>query len=134
SREYGIGGARRNPASLTFPGPRPSPTRFADIVQRTRPGRTAPDLDTGEQPEQLMVHRVVPGNDRARAEHRVTAGEVAHKSTGFAHKQDPGCHVPGREIAFPIAVDAAGRDPGQIERRRTKAAKSRHLVLNDLEL
>ena len=56
--------------------------------------------------------------------------EIGDEAAGLAHDQGPGRHVPGREIALPIEVEAAGRDKREIERRGAEAAQPRDLVLD----
>ena len=41
-----------------------------------------------------------------------------------------GGHVPGREVALPVAVEPTGRDPGEIERGGAEAAQARDLALH----
>src|SRR5581483_1782285 len=53
---------------------------------------------------------------------------------GLAHQDQAGGDVPGRQVALPIAVEASGRDPGEIERGGAEAAQSRHLVLQHGDL
>ena len=37
------------------------------------------------------------------------------EAAGFADQDLAGCHVPGLQVAFPVAVEAAGGDEGQVE-------------------
>ena len=76
----------------------------------------------------------LPATIDTGAEHGFAAIEVAHESAGLAHQQDAGRHVPRRQVALPVGVDATGRDPGEIERRRAEAAQSGDLLLDHLEL
>src|SRR5581483_4614179 len=50
--------------------------------------------------------------------------DVADKAAGLAYQQRARRQIPRRQIALPISVEAAGRDPGEIERRRAIAAQS----------
>ena len=80
--------------------------------------------------QQLAVHGLVAGDDVAAGEHGVAAVEIGDEAAGLAHQDDAGRHVPGREAALPVGVEAAGRDPGEIERGRAEAAQARDLVLH----
>src|SRR5271170_6788510 len=42
----------------------------------------------------------------------------------------PGRHVPGLQVALPIAVEAADRDKGHVERGGAEAAQAGHAVLH----
>ena len=44
-----------------------------------------------------------------------------------------GRDVPGRDIALPVAVEPAGRDEGEVERRRAEPPQPRDLVLDGAE-
>ena len=44
-----------------------------------------------------------------------------------------GRDIPGREVALPVAVEPAGRDEGEVERRRAEPAQPRDLVLDGAE-
>ena len=46
------------------------------------------------------------------------------------HHQDTGRHVPGGEVAFPIAVEPASGDPGKVEGCGAEPAQSRDLLLD----
>ena len=65
---------------------------------------------------------------------RVAAVDVGDEAAGLAHQQDARGHVPGRQIALPIAVEPAGRDEGQVERGRAEPAQPRDLVLDGAKL
>ena len=60
--------------------------------------------------------------------------QIADEAARLAHHQEPGRHVPGREIALPERIEAAGGDPGEIERGRAEPAQPRDLLLHDGEL
>src|SRR5437879_4707621 len=66
--------------------------------------------------QELVVNRSVAGDDVALGQHCVVTVEIADEAAGLAHHQDTGRHVPGGEVALPIAVDPPGGDPGKIER------------------
>ena len=59
-----------------------------------------------------------------------SAGEAA----GFAHQEHAGGEVPRRKVALPIGVEAAGGDPGEIERRRAEAAQPGEVLLRGGDL
>ncbi len=46
--------------------------------------------------------------------------QVGHEAARFPHQDDAGGDVPGIEAVLPIAVIAAGRDVGQIQRGRAE--------------
>ena len=72
--------------------------------------------------QQFSVHGLVAGENMAFGQHVVAAVEVADEAAGFAHHEEAGGDVPGREVALPMGIETAGRDPGEIERRRAEAA------------
>jgi hypothetical protein len=76
------------------------------------------------------MHRLVAGRDVALGEHRVTAVEIADVAARLAHQDDAGGHVPGRKVALPVGIDAAGRDPGKIEGGGAEAAQAHGLLLH----
>ena len=71
----------------------------------------------------------LPATMLALGEHGVTAVEVADKTAGLAHQKNPGGHVPGRQIALPEGVEAAGGDPGEIERGGAETAQAGEMIL-----
>src|SRR6516162_507861 len=84
--------------------------------------------------EQFVVHGLVAGDDRAGLHHRVVAVDVADKSAGFAYQQESSSDIPRRDVALPIGIDAAGRDPGEVKGGRSKPAQPGNLVRNGLKL
>ena len=83
-----------------------------------------------EQGHQFFLNGLVPGGDMPLTENVVAAVAVGNKAAGFAHHDEPGCHVPRLEVAFPIAVKPSSCDPGKIERRCTEAAQAGDLFLH----
>ena len=55
-------------------------------------------------------------------EHPVAAAKIGDEAARLADQQDAGGDVPEVEILLPEAVEAAGGDPGEIERGRAEAA------------
>src|SRR5262249_491910 len=83
-----------------------------------------------QRPQQIAVDRLVARDDVAGAVWRVTAVEIGDIASGLTHQHGACRHVPRRNVAFPIAVDASGRDPGKVESRGAKPAQPRDLVLH----
>src|SRR5205814_7272187 len=84
--------------------------------------------------QELAVDRLVAGDDVALGQHGVVAVEIADEAAGLAHHQDTGRHVPGGEVAFPIAVEPASGDPGKVEGCGAEPAQSRDLLLDRRKL
>src|SRR5437899_12077384 len=59
----------------------------------------------------------------------VAALHPGDRPAGFPHHDLPRRDVPGLQIAFPVAVEAAGSDEGQVERGGAEAAEAGDLVL-----
>src|SRR6266536_1726170 len=57
------------------------------------------------------------------------AVEIGDETAGLAYQQQPRSHVPGRKIAFPIAVEPSRGHPGEIERGRSESPQSADLAL-----
>src|SRR5262245_53033817 len=83
-----------------------------------------------EHLQQLAVDIRVACQDAAGFEHVVAPVEVGREAARLAHQRDPGCHIPGRQVALPIGVETAGRDPGEVERGRSETAHARDLILH----
>jgi hypothetical protein len=79
--------------------------------------------------KQLAVNGVVAGCDIAFGQNGFTAIEIADETAGLAHEKNAGGHVPGRQIALPKAVEAAGGHPGEIERGGAEAAQAGEMIL-----
>ena len=80
------------------------------------------------------MHGLVAGDDVACGEHRVAAVGIADEAAGFAHQEHAGGEVPRREVALPIGIEAAGGDPGEIERRGAEAAQAGEVLLRGGDL
>ena len=74
-----------------------------------------------QQFPQCVVHFRRAGDDVAALEVVAVAVKFADQAAGFAHEQRAGSDVPGVQTEFPEAVVAAGREPGQVERRGARA-------------
>ena len=53
---------------------------------------------------------------------KLRAGRIGDRAARFAHDERAGGDVPGLQAQLPVAVVAAGSDPGEIERRAAEAA------------
>src|SRR6266852_1127510 len=87
-----------------------------------------------ERPQQVSVDRLVAGEDVAGRQHGLAAVEVGDEAAGLAHQRNSRRHVPRRKVALPIGVDAAGGDPGEIERGRPESPQAGDLVLHGIVL
>ena len=76
----------------------------------------------GDQLVQPVVELVVGGEDLAVGEPGVAAAEIGDEAARLADQHDAGGDVPELEVLLPEAVEAARRDPGEIERGRAEAA------------
>ena len=85
---------------------------------------------SSEQAHQLAVHGLVAGDDVAGQERGLAALEVGDEAAGLAHQDQARRHVPGREVALPVAVEAPGRQPGEIERGGSEPAQAGDLLLH----
>src|SRR5215472_5562131 len=86
-------------------------------------------LERLENLHQLGVYVLVAADDIAAAQRIVVAFDARYHAAGLAHQNLSGRDVPGREVAFPITVEPAGGDEGQVERGGTEAAEAGDLVL-----
>src|SRR5262249_30344980 len=68
-----------------------------------------------ERPQHLAVNVLVAREDAAGFDHLLASVEIGDEPAGFAPRRDPRRHVPRREAPFPIAIEAAGRHPSEIE-------------------
>ena len=82
-----------------------------------------------EQLQQFAVHGVVAGGNVAGRDRRFAAVEIGDEAAGLAHQQHAGRHVPRRKVALPVRIEAAGRDPGEVERGCAEAAQPRVRLL-----
>ena len=64
----------------------------------------------------------LPATTLPVVEHLVLAVGVADEAAGLAQDDDAGGEVPGAQVALPEAVEAAGGDPGEVERGGAGAA------------
>ena len=71
--------------------------------------------------DQRLVHFWRAGDD-VGPESILVAAERADAPAGLLDQQRAGGRVPGLESDLPEAIDAAGGDVGQIQRRRARAA------------
>src|SRR5215813_13663542 len=69
-----------------------------------------------ERPQHLAVNVLVSREDAAGFDHVVASVKIGDETAGFAHQRDSRRHVPRRQPALPIGIEAAGRHPGEIER------------------
>src|SRR5262244_268397 len=69
-----------------------------------------------ERPQHFAVNVLVAREDAAGLDHIVATVEIGDEAAGFTHQRDSRRHVPRRQPALPIGVEAAGRHPGEIER------------------
>ena len=67
----------------------------------------------------------VGGDDLAAVQAIGAAGEIADDAARLAHQHDARRHVPEIDVALPIAVEAAGRRPGEVQRGGAEAAHAR---------
>ena len=65
-----------------------------------------------------------------RVEHPRAAVQIGDHAAGLAHQKNAGRDVPGRQAALPEAVEAPGRDIGEIERSpRRSGARPRVVAI-----
>src|SRR5512143_1004147 len=115
-------------------GVAPEPWRITiklPIELKLRCLRWAGCLQQGEQP---FMDRLVGGENVTLAEYFFAAIAVCDEPAGLAHHDQSGRRIPGVQASLPIAVDPSSRDPGEIERRGTKASQARHVFLHDADL
>ena len=79
---------------------------------------------------QLAVDELIAADHIAGLQRIVVAVDARDDAAGFADHDLAGRHVPWLQIAFPIAVEAAGGDEGHVERGGAEPAQARHLVLD----
>ena len=78
--------------------------------------------------EQLHEDLGAARHDVARLEIVFLAGEVADQATGLDHQQATRRDIPGVEPDLEEAIGAAGRQPGQVERRGAGTAQAGGLL------
>ena len=81
-----------------------------------------------ENLHQFAVHEFIAADHVAGLERVARAVDAADDAAGFAHHDLAGRHVPGLQIALPIAVEAAGGDEGHVERGGAEPAEARDLA------
>ena len=106
------------------------PMRAKSVGCRAGSGGFAPNWRPSATSSNSRCMVSLPATISPLGEHGVAAVEVGDEAAGLAHQQDAGRDVPRREVALPIAVEPAGRDQGEIERRRAEAAQPGDLVLD----
>jgi len=89
-------------------------------LARGRPHDGREDADEGRLPRAVRPEET---RHRAGLERIVAAIAIGHVAPGLAYQDEARRHVPGFEVAFPIAIEPAGGDPGQIERGGAEAAQ-----------
>src|SRR5215472_3356359 len=99
-------GRRRNAAEA----PRSTGSGRGGLANRRRLARIL------ERPQHFAVNVLVAREDAAGFDHILASVEIGDEAAGFAHQRDTRRHVPWREAPFPIAIEAAGRHPREIER------------------
>src|SRR5262245_49019880 len=123
-------GCRRRPRTEPRTGSRFAGKSAKASSLRGAGGRGSDPAHLFEHLQQLAMDIRVAGQDAAGLEHVVAPIEVGREAAGLAYQRDPGRHVPGRQVALPIGVETAGRDPGEVERGRSEATHARDLVLH----
>src|ERR1700675_168460 len=97
------------------------------------PGMTTPTVLSLPQPlddlHQFAVDELVAADHVAGLERVAFAIDATDGAAGFADHDLAGCHVPGLQVAFPIAVEAAGGDEGHVEGGGAEAAEAGDLAL-----
>src|SRR4030088_2094035 len=79
---------------------------------------------------QLAMDEFIAADHVAGLERVVIALDAGDGAAGLAHDDLAGREIPGLQVAFPIAVEAAGRDVGEVERGGAEAAQPCDLVLH----
>src|SRR5215472_10537280 len=77
-----------------------------------------------ERPQYFAVNLLVAREDAAGLDHIVASVEIGDEAAGFAYQRNSRRHVPRRQPALPIGVEAAGRHPGEIERGAAEPPQS----------
>src|SRR4051794_28811455 len=77
-----------------------------------------------ERAQHFAVDDLVARDDMALVQDGVATIEIGDKAARLAHQDDARRHIPGRYIALPIAVEAPGGDPGEIERGGAELAQA----------
>src|SRR3546814_2597996 len=64
------------------------------------------------------------GNELAALDRALAAAEIADETARLAHQQHTGGDVPDIQVGLPETIEAARRNPGEIEARRAEAANA----------
>src|SRR5690348_13090261 len=97
------------------------------------PAPASPAERSRDELVQPGMELVVGGEHLALRQPRLGAPEIADEAASLADQQDAGGDVPEIQVLFPEAVEAAGRDPGEIERRGAVAADAGDFGRDSLE-
>ena len=106
------------------------PGRVVDDHHRDR--RRPDGVDLPQPPRGGLGAHPAATSPRRSATRRRVAGDdaverhVLHRAARLAHDHLPGGAVPGLEPGLEVAVEAARRDPAQVERGRAEAADVAH--------
>src|ERR1700742_2584355 len=79
---------------------------------------------------QLAVDEFIAADQISGLERIVVAFDAADGAAGFTYHDLPGRHVPGLQVALPIAVEPASGDEGHVQRGRAEPAQASDLVLD----
>src|SRR3546814_1426704 len=66
------------------------------------------------------------GNELAALDRALAAAEIADETARLAHQQHTGGDVPDIQVGLPETIEAARRNPGEIEARRAEARSEEH--------
>src|SRR5499426_4543947 len=113
-------GRRRNAAEA----PRSTGSGRGGLANRRGPLRIL------EQPQHLAVNVLVAREDASGLDHVLASVEIGDEAAGLTHQRDSRRHVPRREAALPIGIEAAGRHPGKIKRGGPEPPQSGDLLLH----
>src|SRR5258706_8512423 len=75
--------------------------------------------------EEFTVNGLIATNNRPALEHCLTSLGVGYISTSFPDKDDARRHVPGLDVALPIAIEPPLRHPGKVYGRGAGSADAR---------
>src|SRR3546814_18863003 len=66
------------------------------------------------------------GNELAALDRALAAAEIADETARLAHQPHTGGDVPDIQVGHPETIEAARRNPGESEHRRSEAANAGH--------
>src|SRR6266481_6107967 len=95
---------------------------------------TKPTSQRFQNLHQLGMHVFIAADHAAGLERVVVARDAAEDAAGLANDDLPCSQVPRLQVAFPIAVEAAGGDESHVERGRAEPAQARYSRLNFAQL